>query len=171
MFSVAERDVPGIRPGASIVLRVDAHPDRSFAAKVRAISPAGNDRTRTFRVELELTNDPQSVLLPGMSGKARVVRQKLERVLLIPEAAILRDGAKSYIFVAVDGRAVRRDVEILAQTGSLAVVGAGSGGGGAETDSAELSLECIILGQAAVSDGAAIRVRRSHSEPPRLAFD
>ena len=160
-FSVAERDVTGIRPGDAITLRIDAHPKRSFQGKVRAVSPAGSELTHTFRVELELMNDEESPLLPGMSGRARVVRGHFEQVFLLPEAAILRDGASSYIYLAVEQQARRRDIEIVSQTGSLAVVAAELGE----------ELECIILGQAAVAEGTEIRVRRAHDQPPRLGFD
>ncbi len=161
VFSVSETDVIGMTTGQSIDLAIDAYPGQSFTGYVAAISPAGSVGTRTFRVELKVASKATRPLLPGMAGRANVVRRSHEAIFLIPESAILRDGANGYVWVAQGETASRRDVQILSQTGTLAVVAS-------DFDAAD---GCIILGQAAVSDGAAVRVRRVHDQPPASVFD
>jgi hypothetical protein len=141
------------------------------------VAPAGSQGTRTFRVEVQLDNDApdkeaqDARLLPGMSGRAAVVRAIYDQVVLIPESAILRDGAASYLFVvppassSTSDRTARRvEVEIIGQTGSSAVVEAGA-------FPERGNIQVIILGQAAVQDGSTVRIRRAHDTPPLTVFD
>ena len=165
VFSVAERDVITLEPGQELEVQVDAHRGALARGKISAISPAGAEGTRTYRVELALNNDPELALLPGMAGRATVVRRSWTDVWLIPESAILRDDRKSYIYV-VDGTgespvARRLDVQIVSQSGTDAVIA---------PDSVR-ELEVLILGQAAVVEGTEIRIRRLHETAPREVFD
>ena len=161
VFSVAESDVIGMRSGQQIELTMDAYRENSFKGTVAAISPAGSVGTRTFRVELQVESTKERPLLPGMAGRASIVRRSYESVFLIPESAILRDGRNSYIYVAEGEKAQRRDVNILSQTGTMAVV----------ASDFDASQGCIILGQAAVQPDAEIRVRRTHESAPSSVFD
>jgi RND family efflux transporter MFP subunit len=161
VFSVAERDVPALRTGEALEVLVDAHGGRAFPATVRAVAPAGAAETRTFRVELEIANEAEHALLPGMSGRTSVARRRFEEVFLLPEQAILRDENGSYVYLADSDRARRAPVEILSQVGDQAVISTALGS----------TTDCIILGQAALEPGAAIRVRRRHETPPESRFD
>ena len=161
VFSVGESDVIGMRTGQDIELLMDAYPGAPFSGTVAAISPAGSTGTRTYRVELRVSGSRDRQLLPGMAGRATVIRRHHANVFLIPESAILRDGPGSYVYLASGDRAARQDVEILGQTGTMAVVETGFDG----LDG------CIILGQAAVADGGPIRVRRTHDVAPTSVFD
>lgn len=160
VFSVAERDVIALSPGQDLELHIDAYQDTPWLGKVLAISPAGNLQTRTFRVEVGITNRTDSPLLPGMSGRSAVLRRSFKQVLLLPEESVVRNEGGSYIFLVVDDRAQRVDVEVLSQVGDQAVIDAGS-----------LSGEVIILGQSAVEPGDPVRVRTRHTEMPRVRFD
>jgi membrane fusion protein (multidrug efflux system) len=161
VFSVAERDVTAVRIGDTLPVRIDAHGDRVFPGAVRAVAPAGAAETRTFRVEVGITNDAEHQLLPGMSGRTEVVRHRFEEVLLLPEEAILRDVEGSYVYLDSADHARRAAVEILSQVGDHAVVSTALG----------TADDCVILGQAALQPGAAIRVRRRHESLPEHRFD
>ncbi|MEM1246282.1 MAG: efflux RND transporter periplasmic adaptor subunit [Acidobacteriota bacterium] len=161
VFSVSEGDVIGMRPGQQIELAMDAYPQQSFAGEVAAIAPAGSQGTRTFRVELKVESTDEVPLLPGMAGRASVIRRSHDAVFLIPESAVLRDGADSYVWAIAGDAAERRDVRILSQTGTLAVIAS-------DFDPGE---GCVVLGQAAVGQGDLVRVRRTHTEPPTSVFD
>ncbi len=161
VFSAAERDVTGIRSGQEMTVGIDAYEGVPFEGSVAAISPAGSQGTRTFRVELKIENDGEARLLPGMAGRADVIRRSHERVYLLPESAILRDGHSSYVYLVENDTAHRTDIEIIGQSGSLAVV----------APSFDLAGDCIILGQAAVTEGTPVTVRRRHETPPLATFD
>ena len=170
VLSVAERDVLALEPGLNLEVRVDAAPTTPLRGRVLAVSPSGNLQTRTFRVEILLDRADVSAqrILPGMSGRTTIIRRSYEAALLLPEAAVLRDGSTSFVYVldrdlpsaVSDAEAdrpgqglasVRRAaVEILSQVGSRVVI--------APTFPA--NTEFVVVGQAAVSEGAQVRVRR-----------
>lgn len=161
VFSLAERDVTAVEPGETLPVRIDAFPGRELAGPVRAVSPSGARETRTFRVEIEIENDPDRPLLPGMSGRAEVVRRRFSDVYLLPEEAILRDATGSYVYLADESVARRAVVEVLSQVGDKAVVSTGLG----------REPEVVILGQAALSPETPLRVRRRHETIPEARFD
>ena len=87
--SVAEADVGSIRVGQDVQFRVDAFPDRSFAAKVRQIrlNPTIASNVVTYNVVVEVAN-PDEILLPGMTAYLSVVIQTKSDVLMVPNAAL-----------------------------------------------------------------------------------
>ena len=89
------------------------------------------------------------------------MRERFADVFLLPEEAVLRDEGGNYVYLANDEHARRAPVEILSHVGDRAVV---------STDLGD-DWDIIILGQSAVSPGAAIRVRRRHDDIPQLNFD
>jgi hypothetical protein len=118
-----------------------------------------------------------------MAGRANVVRRHHENVYLMPESALLRDGARSYLYLVQGERALRAEVEIVSQSGALAVLSSDLRIAPTSTEAtaaqhhdlgsaaAPGELQAIILGQAAVSDGTLLRVRRVHDAPPSTIFD
>lgn len=160
-FSLAERDVPRVHRGDELNFSVDAFPDEDFTAPIRTIAPAGNQNTRTFRVELTMANPGEEPLLPGMAGRVKVVRSRYENVYVLPEDAILRDEGQSYVYLTNNSHAKRADVTIISSVGANAVVASDFGTG----------YDCIILGQYAIEEGTALNVRRTHEEIPKLVFD
>ena len=122
VFSVAERDVTAIRENDALSVRIDAYSPDTFDGIVRAISPAGNQQTRTFRIEVEILNSEHRPILPAMSGRTTVVRQRFANVYLLPEEAVLRDEEGSYIYLANDEHAKRVPIEIISQISDKVVV-------------------------------------------------
>jgi RND family efflux transporter MFP subunit len=160
-FALAERDVPRVRAGQELDFSIDAYPGQEFRAPIALISPAGSELTRTFAVTLKLKNNQERPILPGMSGRARVIRAEHEGVYLLPEDAVLSDAEGAYLYLLRGDRAERADVEIVSSLGPMAVVKA----------DLEPEAECVILGQYALSSGSAVMVRRKHEEPPVVRFD
>ncbi|PRD43623.1 efflux RND transporter periplasmic adaptor subunit [Phyllobacterium phragmitis] len=78
----------------------------------------------TVRIEVE---NPGLRLLPGMYVRARIPRGLLPDALLVPEDAVVRNGAggAQIVVVAGDGRAERRDVVLGDAIGRRLVVTSG----------------------------------------------
>jgi membrane fusion protein (multidrug efflux system) len=55
--------------------------------------------------------NPDSLLKPGMFLNVRLARDERD-ALVIPEAALVPEQSRQFVFVADDGRAVRREVQI-----------------------------------------------------------
>jgi HlyD family secretion protein len=87
--SVAEADVGLIRVGQSASFTVDAYPGRPFTAKVRQIrlNPTIQQNVVTYNVVLA-TDNPDGILLPGMTAQARIEIARKPEVLRIPNAAL-----------------------------------------------------------------------------------
>ncbi len=112
---VDERDIAGVRLGASIAAHADGFPDEVFEAKVTNIRRQGDSGSRTFRVEADLT--PDTKLMIGMTADVDIVVAERENALLLPASAVAhgasvggRPGAP-YVFVVEAGRARRVNVK------------------------------------------------------------
>jgi RND family efflux transporter MFP subunit len=65
---VKEKDIPYLAVGQSIAVTIDALDDVKLEGTVSRIIPAGDTRTHTFEVEIDLPEQPG--MFPGMFGKA-----------------------------------------------------------------------------------------------------
>ncbi len=87
--SFAEADIGGIRAGQKARFTVDAFPNRSFTGEVQQIrlNPTNLQNVVTYNVRINVDN-PEQVLLPGMTAYVNIGVQKREGVLLVPNAAL-----------------------------------------------------------------------------------
>ena len=99
---VYEQDLPFVKLGQEAVVKVASLPDREFRGRVTFIYPSVDEKTRTAKVRLEFEN-PGYFLKPGMFVSAQIRSQLKDSVVLVPESAVLRSGAKNTVFVALNG--------------------------------------------------------------------
>lgn len=85
----AEADVGSIRVGQPVRFNVDAFPDRSFQGEVKQIrlNPTTTSNVVTYNVVVSVDN-PEQILLPGMTAYVNIAVAKREDVLLVPNAAL-----------------------------------------------------------------------------------
>jgi cobalt-zinc-cadmium efflux system membrane fusion protein len=118
---VYEKDVAGLKAGAPATVSVSAYPNRTWNARVAAISSALDPVTRTAKVRVVLAN-PQTLLKPEMFATIRLLRSTFSGIA-IPASAVLREGDAAYVFVQKSpghferravtlGRALPADVEV-----------------------------------------------------------
>jgi GAF domain-containing protein/biotin carboxyl carrier protein len=76
-FGVAERDLPRVRAGQEVRLRVDALPQQTFTGRVTSIAelPSGEGAQVYFPVRAAIP-DPASLLRPGMAAHVRVLTDR-----------------------------------------------------------------------------------------------
>jgi len=84
---IPERMAPWVKVGQPLTLRVDAFPDKSFAATISRISPAVTTETRTFSFEA-LAPNAETLLKPGTFARVRLETSLVEQVMTIPYAAM-----------------------------------------------------------------------------------
>ena len=87
LSEIPERMAPWVKVGQPLALRVDAYPDKDFAATVSRISPAVNTQTRTFAFEALAPND-EALLKPGTFARVRLETSLVEEVMTIPYGAM-----------------------------------------------------------------------------------
>lgn len=87
--SYAEADVGNIRAGQSANFRVDAFPNRTFHGKVLQVrlNPTTQQNVVTYDVVITVDN-PEQILLPGMTAYVNITTAQQDNVLMVPNAAL-----------------------------------------------------------------------------------
>lgn len=85
----AEADIGNIRVGQAVRFTVDAFPNRAFKGVVRQVrlNPTTQQNVVTYNVVVSVDN-PEQILLPGMTAYVNIVVDKREGTLLVPNAAL-----------------------------------------------------------------------------------
>jgi HlyD family secretion protein len=86
---VDEADVGQVKVGQGATFTVDAYPGRDFPSKVAEVRNAAKTVSGVVTYETLLTADNANLLLrPGMTGTASITVDRLDDVLLVPNAAL-----------------------------------------------------------------------------------
>jgi HlyD family secretion protein len=87
--SVAEADVGAIRIGQTVRFTVDAFPERDFTGTVTQIrlNPTVQQNVVTYNVVVSADN-PDEILLPGMTANVQITLRTREDALRVPNAAL-----------------------------------------------------------------------------------
>lgn len=118
--AVPDTEVSWLKTGRDASVHIDAYPNRSFSAHLYYIAPATNAVTRSFTIELSLPN-PDGALLPGMFGRVRLVRRRVDHAVVVPiDAMIARESAKS-VFIVEDCRAREIALDSASYEGDMAL--------------------------------------------------
>ena len=85
----AEADIGAIRVDQPVRFNVDAFPNRSFSGKVKQVrlNPTTQQNVVTYNVVVAVEN-PEQVLLPGMTAYVSIVVAQKKSVLLVPNTAL-----------------------------------------------------------------------------------
>jgi len=110
---IDEPDLPRIAPGQPLTLTFDGLPGRSWAGRVMEVSPALREEGGRRVGDVGGVIEDRGTLLPGnASVNVSIVTAERKGALVIPRAAVLRDGARRIVFVPESGRARRREISI-----------------------------------------------------------
>jgi multidrug efflux pump subunit AcrA (membrane-fusion protein) len=107
---VSEMNVPAIKTGMSMEIRLASMPGDVFKGRVKYFQPLLDPQTHTMKVVLEVPN-PGLALKPGMLGTVELAADT-RRCLTVPEDAVMRTGRGSYVFVQEGELLVPRTVVI-----------------------------------------------------------
>ncbi len=99
-FSVPERFLAALTPGLRIAAKSAAYPNRVFDGTVATINSRVDPNTRAVTVRAEILNT-DNALRPGMLLTVELIRE-LERILVVPEAALVPVQDRQYVFVVSD---------------------------------------------------------------------
>ena len=113
---VYEADLPFVRVGAEVQLRVSAHPGRNFRGRVDWISDTLDPVLRTAKVRCVLKNE-EGLLRPEMY-EVVTIAAPARRAVTVPRDALLRLGDEIDVFVEQprtnDGRVTFRRRAVVA---------------------------------------------------------
>ncbi len=129
MIPVPDRYIHFIKVGQKVNLEFDFLPGRKKRKGViRDIIPEGNEKSRTFPVQISVANKDFSILA-GMSSRVRFPAGRSYKALLVNKDAVVTSGGSYHLFVVRDGKAILVPVTKGQAYGSLIVVEGGLSSG------------------------------------------
>jgi len=157
--SVGEREINDLQVGDTVTVTVDALAgpagDGRFDGVIDAVAPVADQQTGTFPVRFLVDNEGHG-LKPGMVARIELEAGRRVSGPVVPEAAVVRRAAGSFVFVPVtgaDGRQIARERPVTT----------GVSGGGNVLIQRGLSLGDVVLvpeAGATLRDGDVIQIVR-----------
>ncbi len=150
-FAIPETLLRLVSPGTTVIASTRAFPDEVFSGEIMTVDNEVDPVTRAIQVRALVPN-PDARLRPGML-MTLTLGANARTTLVIPEEALLPQGRRNYVFVALeddDGyRAERREVRIGSRRpGEVEIV-----------DGLAAGEAVVTHGGLRLSDGQAVSVR------------
>ena len=109
--AIQEKNAGVIRAGQAVDFVVEAFADKVFHGKVAYVSPAVDQTTRTFPVEVLVENTDRT-LKPGFFAKGTVLTRVDDNVLAAPDDAVSTLAGVSTVYVVENGKARQQQVTL-----------------------------------------------------------
>ena len=111
-INISESFYSKIKVGMQVDVKVDVFENETFPAKVSLIYPVIDERTRTFTVELKLSN-PGSKVRPGMFARVNMNFGTVKHVVVPDRSVVKQSGSGSrFVFVYNDGKVKYTQIEL-----------------------------------------------------------
>lgn len=109
-FSVPENEIARISKGRDAIVTVSALDGETFEAKIAEKGVSANPVSHTYDVKIVMNNVGDR-LLPGMVCNVYLPAESRQAIVIPVEAVQLDADGSRFVWVAVDGKAVRRNVD------------------------------------------------------------
>jgi len=149
---VDQPDLPRIAVGQRLQVTFDGLPQEHWSGRVVSVAPGL--RTESGRDVGDVIGeiaDAQAKLPANAAVEVEIVTGEKADALVVPRAALLRDGDHRFVYVYEDGRARRREISV----GLLGMSDAGVASGLRENE------RVILPGGAPLADGLRVRPGRT----------
>ncbi|QJE74848.1 efflux RND transporter periplasmic adaptor subunit [Aerophototrophica crusticola] len=110
VVEVDEEDIPLVKVGQRSLIKADAFPDKVPEGTVAQITPKGDPVNKSYRVRIGLPED--TPLRIGMTVEANIIVRTADKVLLVPDTALVSGGEGQVVFVVEGGAARSRPVDV-----------------------------------------------------------
>jgi len=152
--AIQEKYAAQMRPGLAAEFRVESMPDEVFRGRLAYVSPAVDQATRTFPVEILVDNSDRR-LKPGFFAKGNILTRTDENVLALPDAAISTLAGDSSVFIVNQNKVTKQPVTLGARSGNLVEIVTGIKG--------DEMLATTSLSE--LADGVAVAIGKKGSAP------
>ena len=100
-IEILEKDISKVVEGDPVEFVPTSKSSKSIKGSIRVIEKVLDDRTHVAKawVDLENQDSESSHLLPGMTGRVRIGKSTSATSLLVPQSAVVRDGAERFVLV------------------------------------------------------------------------
>jgi HlyD family secretion protein len=153
-LDIAQDDFAKLSPHQEGVVTLDAFKDRSYKGEIAEMSPEANRQKATVQVKVQILQ-PDSYLRPEMNATVQFKapqnkddKSAAKQSVLVPTAALRDNDGKKFVFLAFNGKALRRDVHVQGQRS-----------GGYLVDSLVGGENVITTAPANLEDGQKIRIK------------
>jgi len=149
VISVSEKYYPVVKKGMKVIVKSDIYPNKEFEGKISLIHPTINSATKTFNVEIMVTNN-EELLRPGMYARVNLEFAK-ESAMVVPSSAVLQQMGTNnrYVFVYDNGKAKRIEVQMGKRFDDKVEI---------ESELIQEGAVLIISGHAGLVDGAKVKI-------------
>lgn len=147
---VPENEIAAIAQEQEVMLSVPALGNREFKGHVVEKGIEANPISRTYQVKAAVPN-PECLLMPGMICRVNLSTAADKEILVIPANVVQTGrGTEKFVWIAHNGKALRRDVKTGNLTDNGVIVTAGLAAGE----------NLIVEGQQKVSEGTPIMLMK-----------
>jgi membrane fusion protein (multidrug efflux system) len=144
-FQVPERYADRLKSGQTVTFRVAALPGKVFSGRVDFVDPVVQLPARTITVKAQVPN-PRRELQSGMFIEVRLATAVRPDAVVIAEDAVLPLQGNNFVWVAANGKATRRQVELGVRTAGFVEARAG----------VEAGEQVVVAGQERLAEGAPV---------------
>ncbi len=147
-INVTETYFSKVKKGMAVDVKLDVYPDEVFTGKVKLVYPTIDERSRTFPVEIEMSN-PGMKIRPGMFARVGINFGQVQRVV-IPDRSIVKipGTGTRYVYTYKDGKVSFKPIELGRRMGTEYELISG-------VDNGE---QVVITGQSKLNDGMEVVV-------------
>ena len=149
-----EREVLGLKPGRETRITLKADDSVRFAGRIRQISPVVDPATGTVKVTVEAVNPLPAAVRPGGFVTIDIIRESHSGAVLVPRQAVLRELQSAHVFVAKNGVAEKRAVQLGLEEGETIEAVAGLKPGE----------RVIVAGQGSLKQGSPVEILANNGQ-------
>jgi cobalt-zinc-cadmium efflux system membrane fusion protein len=120
-IDLPERDLNKVSIGQSLLIQVDAYPNEEFSGKVQSIGTMVDPVSR--RIQVRCSVESKNKLRPEMYARITPLNMHSQKVIRLPNSALITEGLYSYVFVeTAKGHIQKRRVTLDVQEREFATV-------------------------------------------------
>jgi RND family efflux transporter MFP subunit len=128
VIGIPEDQVEALRHVSDVKVRVWAHPNDSYAGKIREISPIADQATRTFTAKVSIPDAPVDVRL-GMTAYVDFSSTTASPWIKVPLSALFQQNGNTAVWVIENNIAKLVPVQVGAPAGNDILISSGVGNG------------------------------------------
>jgi len=123
-LDIAQADFARLTPKQRAVVTTDTYPDKTYDGQIAQISPEANRQKATVQVKVQVLNPakyPDVFLRPEMNATVKFLADAPKTAnarstgAFVPAGALRDYNGKKVVFLAFDGKARMREVQVLSQ--------------------------------------------------------
>jgi HlyD family secretion protein len=133
-LDISQDDFAKLSPKERGIVTTDAYPDRNYDGVIDEISPEANRQKATVQVKVKILK-PDDYLRPEMNAKVAFLPGNAGNKpipastgVVVPSAAVRDQDGRKAVWIALDGKALSREVRVTGQRSNGAAVTGLTGG-------------------------------------------